>query len=130
MPAGLRRGAILVAARVRANMVASAAVLQGVHMHVYVYDASGKPMGTVCGNFIHDMQGYAIGQLRDTHVYRINGAYVGELYKGMVVNKHLGQLRNIGSPADPGNPGQPVHPGNRGVINVGYPDVFEQLLQR
>jgi hypothetical protein len=111
-------------------MAVDRASSRGGRMHNYLYDASGKPVGYVRGNFIHDMQGYAIGQVRETHVYRMSGAYVGELLKGMVVNKHLGELRNIGSPADPGNPGQPVHPGSRGVINAGYPDVFEELLKR
>jgi hypothetical protein len=102
----------------------------GAQMNTFVFDASGKPVGFVRGNFIHDMHGNAVGQTRENHVYRLNGTYVGEHHKQMVVNKYLGQLRNIGSPATPGNPGHPGNPGNRGVINVGYPDVFEVLLQR
>ena len=49
-------------------------------------------------------------------MHRLSGQYVGELYKDMVVDKHLGNL---------GNPG---NPGNRSAVNYGYPDVWEKLL--
>ncbi len=87
-------------------------------------------MGFIRGSFIHDMHGNAVGQLRESHVYRMSGAYVGELHRQMVVDKHLGRLRDIGTPADPGNPGRPSHPGDRGAINVGYTDLFEKLTER
>lgn len=96
----------------------------------FIFDATGKPVAFQRGDYLHDMHGNAIGQVRGTHVYRMNGTYVGELHKAMVVNKHLGQLRNIGTPRDPGNPGHPGNPGNRGVIDVGFPDVFAHLLER
>jgi hypothetical protein len=99
-------------------------------MYTFVYDTTGKPVGFIRGNFIHDMHGNAVGQIRETHVHHMSGAYVGELHKQMVVDKYLGQLRNVGTPSNPGNPGHPGSPGNRGVINVGYPDVFERLLER
>jgi len=99
-------------------------------MYTYIFDATGRPVGFIRGNFIHDMHGNAVGQLRESHVYRMSGAYVGELYKQMVVDKHLGRLRDIGTPADPGNPGRPSHPGDRGVIDVGYTDLFEKLTER
>jgi hypothetical protein len=99
-------------------------------MYTFVYDATGKPVGFIRGAFIHDMNGTAVGQIRESHVHHMNGSYVGELYQQMVVDKHLGQLRNIGTPAEPGNPGHPGNPGNRGVLRVGYTDVFERLLAR
>ncbi len=74
------------------------------------------------------MRGDAIGQLRDTHVHKLSGDYVGELYEDMVVDRHLGDLGNIGHPGDPGNAGNPGDPGNRGSINYGYPDVSSKLF--
>jgi hypothetical protein len=47
----------------------------------------------------------------------------------MVVDKHLGNLGDIGQPGNPGNPGSAGTPANRGVVNYGYPDVFEELLR-
>lgn len=78
---------------------------------------------------IHDMRGTAIGQIRGTHVHKLSGPYVGELYKDMVVNRHLGNYGNVGHCGNPGNAGSPGNPGNRGSINYGYPDVFAELTR-
>jgi hypothetical protein len=47
---------------------------------------------------------------------------------GMVVNKHLGSLGNVSNPGNPGNPESPGTPGNWGVMNCGFPDAFDELL--
>jgi hypothetical protein len=60
-------------------------------------------------------------------VHKLSGAYVGELYDDMVVDRHLGTFGNIGNPGIPGNAGGPGNPGNRGVRGCPYPDVFDKL---
>jgi hypothetical protein len=79
--------------------------------------------------YVYALNGTPIGQLDGEHVHKLKGPYVGELYKDMVVDKHIGNLGNIVHPGNPGNPGHPGHPGNRGAVNYGYPDVFEKLLE-
>lgn len=74
------------------------------------------------------MRGRAVGQVSGTHVHKLTGSYVGELYKDMVVDRHMGNFGNIGNPGNPGNAGSPGNPGNRGSVNYGYPDVFDKLL--
>jgi hypothetical protein len=74
------------------------------------------------------MNGTAVGQLIGTHVHKISGPYVGELFKDMVVDMHLGNFGNVGNCGNPGNAGSPGNPGNRGAQNHGYPDVFSKLL--
>jgi hypothetical protein len=76
------------------------------------------------------MDGRAVGQISGTHVHKLTGAYVGELHKDMVVDKHLGNFGNIGNPGNPGNAGNPGNPGNRGSMNYGYFDVFQKLLEK
>jgi hypothetical protein len=51
------------------------------------------------------MRGRAVGQIRDSHVHKRSGQYVGELHDDLVVDEHLGNLGNIGNPGSPGSPG-------------------------
>jgi len=95
----------------------------------YIYNARGNAVGYRYGNYVHDMTGRAVGQVSgDTHVHKLSGSYVGELYQDMIVDQHIGDLGNIGNPGNPGNAGNPGNPGNRGSVNYGFPDVFEELL--
>jgi len=96
-------------------------------MTVYLYDSQGNAAGYIRGKYIHKLSGQAIGQINGTHVHKLSGSYVGELYKDMVVDKHMGNFGNIGNPGNPGNAGNPGNPGNRGSVNYGYPDVFHKL---
>jgi hypothetical protein len=73
------------------------------------------------------MNGRAIGQLNGSHVHKLSGQYIGEIYKDMVVDMNKGNFGNIGNPGNPGNAGNPGNPGNRGSVNYGYPDVFHRL---
>jgi len=70
------------------------------------------------------MRGRAVGQIRDSHVHKPSGQYVGELHNDMVVHEHLGTLGNIGNPGNPGNAGSP---GNRGARRTPYREVHLQL---
>lgn len=102
---------------------------EGGRMTQYLYDQRGNAVGFIRGTHIHDMRGTAIGQIRGTHVHKLSGPYVGELYKDMVVNRHLGNYGNVGHCGNPGNAGSPGNPGNRGSVNYGYPDVFAELTR-
>jgi hypothetical protein len=95
----------------------------------YLYNQYGNAVGFITGMFIYDMSGNAVGQINNgTHVHKLSGSYVGEIYKDMVVDMHMGNLGNVGNPGNPGNMGNPGNPGNRGGANYGYEDVFDKLL--
>ncbi len=53
--------------------------------HSRLYKTRGTRLGFAIGRYIHDCDGGGIGQLRGSHVYRLDGEYVGELVDGMVV---------------------------------------------
>ena len=87
----------------------------------YLYNSRGNAVGYIRDKYIHAMNGQVIGQINGTHVHKLSGQHVGELYKDMVVDKHLGNYGNIGNPGNPDN---------RGAVNYGYPDVSHKLLER
>lgn len=96
----------------------------------YIYNSHGDAVGYISENFIHEIHGRAIGQINNkTHVHKLSGNYIGELFEDMVVDMGYGNLGNIGNPGNPGNAGNPGNPGNRGSLNYGYPDVFQKLLE-
>ncbi len=98
-------------------------------MTSYLYDENGRAVGFHRQRYIYDMNGNAIGQINNgTHVHRLTGEYVGELYKDMVVDMHYGNLGNIGNPGNPGCAGNPGNPGCRGTMNYGYKDAFNKLI--
>ena len=87
----------------------------------YIYNSHGSTVAYIQGRYVYTMHGDAVGQIvGETHVHRLTGPYVGELHKGMIVDKHLGNLGNIGNPGNPGNAGNPGNPGNRGDTDYGY----------
>lgn len=92
----------------------------------YIYNSHGSAVGFWRPSLCVRIGWNTGGPLRDTHGHKTTGEYVGELYKDMVVDRHLGNLGNAGNPGSPGSPG---NPGNRGAVNYGYPDVFEELLK-
>jgi len=68
----------------------------------YIYDSRGNAVGFIRGRYIHALNGAAVGQLNGSHVHKLSGSYVGELHKDMVVDKHLGQLRQHWQPGQSG----------------------------
>lgn len=97
-------------------------------MTEYLYRVDGRPAGFIRSRFIYDLAGRAIGQISSAgRVHRLSGNYVGELHDSQIVDKHLGNYGNIGSPGNPGNLGSPGNPGNRGHRGCPYPDVFDKL---
>ena len=100
-------------------------------MTMYVYHAAGHPVGFLFGTFIHDLdRGEPLGRILGSHVYRLDGVYVGEFYKETVVAKPiLARVRDIQPmerPAHVPSPGPSFS--RRVVMNYGYPDVFHHLF--
>lgn len=99
-------------------------------MAMYIYQTDGHPVGFRFSNFIHDMGGRPLGRILGTHVYRIDGSYVGELFKETVVAKPTVNPRSIQPVSPP--PAVPA-PGasfrRRGLVDYGYRDVFHLLCE-
>ena len=98
-------------------------------MPMYVYHAEGFPVGFRFGDYLHDMDGTALGRVLGTGVYRLDGSYVGEWFKDCAVQKPTHSPRRIHPARDPGK--APVPSGfthiRRGVVDYGYSDVFHLL---
>lgn len=98
-------------------------------MTMYVYHAEGHPVGFLFSTFVHDLEGNPLGRILGSHVYRLDGTYVGEFYKQTVVAKPV--LTNVRDIAPLRAPQKLESPGpsfsRRGLVNYGYPDVFQRL---
>jgi len=99
-------------------------------MPMYVYSTQGEAVGFLHEMFIYDMEGSPRGRILGSRVHRLDGCYVGEWFKEMVVQRPTGRPRAI--PAIPAPPRR-ASPGStfmrRGIINYGYPDAFHLLLE-
>lgn len=99
-------------------------------MAMYIYQTDGHPVGFRFSNFIHDLGGRPLGRILGTHVYRIDGSYVGELFKETVVAKPTVNPRPIAPAATPPavrSPGPSFR--RRGLVDYGYRDVFHLLCE-
>jgi hypothetical protein len=99
-------------------------------MAMYIYQTDGYPVGFRFSNFIHGMDGRALGRILGTHVYRVDGSYVGELFKETVVAKptvHVRPIAPIDPPAPVPSPGPSFR--RRGLVDYGYRDVFHLLCE-
>ena len=99
-------------------------------MAMYIYQTDGHPVGFRFSNFIHDMAGRPLGRVLGTHVYRIDGSYVGELFKETVVAKPTANPKPIQAIAPPSAvppPGPSFR--RRGLVDYGYRDVFHLLCE-
>ena len=101
-------------------------------MTMYVYATDGDPVGFVFETFIYDMAGRPLGRILGTRVHRLDGSYVGEWFKDMVVARPEGRPRTI--PPLQYLPPHRTPPGTsfrrRAVVDYGYRDVFHLLAQR
>jgi hypothetical protein len=86
-------------------------------------------VGLIKGRYLYDMHGNPVGQIRDTHVHKVSGEYVGELHHKMIVNKGSGNRGGIGNAGNPGNAGSPGNPGRRRSMNAGYADVSDEIFE-
>lgn len=100
-------------------------------MPMYVYHAQGHTLGFLSGNIIHDLSGEPLGRILGSHVYRLDGSYVGEWFKESVVDKPVYTRRPIAPmEAPPALPALPAGGSRRGVIDYGFPDVFHRLCDQ
>lgn len=54
----------------------------------WLYTKSGAPVAFTIDEKIYDPYGHPLGRVRDGHVYRRDGRYIGELEREMVLDKH------------------------------------------
>ncbi len=94
----------------------------------FIYNDGGDPVAFVRGRFLHGLDGGALARLDRSHVHRLSGEYVGELYGDMVVDRGVADPGNLGPSDIPANAGLPGHAGNRGARDSDYRDVSVQLL--
>ena len=99
-------------------------------MPMYVYSTAGDPVGFLHEMFIYDLKGQPLGRILGSRVHRLDGSYVGEWFKEMVVDRPSGRRRAI--PPIPHPPSRPS-PGSsysrRGIVHYGYPDAFHLLCE-
>jgi hypothetical protein len=99
-------------------------------MPMYVYSTEGEPVGFLHEMFIYDMKGAPRGRILGSRVHRLDGCYVGEWFKEMVVQRPSGRPRAIPPiSAPPRRPSPGSTFSRRGVIHYGYPDAFGLLLE-
>ena len=99
-------------------------------MPMYVYSTGGEPVGFQHELFIYDMEGTPRGRILGSRVHRLDGCYVGEWFKDMVVQRPSGRPRAVAPivpPAPRPSPGSSYS--RRGNIHYGYPDAFPLLIE-
>lgn len=94
----------------------------------YIFNEEGRPQGFRLGPYLHDLAGKAVGRISAERVYKLDGEYVGELFKNMVVEKPTGVRRNLPSIPYPGDADPPPADTSRRAGEHNYPDVFQRLL--
>lgn len=99
-----------------------------IEMAMYVYSTDGEPVGFLYETCIYDLAGNPLGRIIGSRVHRFDGAYVGEWFKEMVVERPEGRPRPL-PPVPP--PAPKPSPGiswrRRAVVNYGYRDSFHRL---
>ena len=98
-------------------------------MSEFIYNAEGTAQGFRLGDYLYDMGGRAIGRVSAERVYRLDGSYVGEMYRNMVVEKPVGARRNLPPLSHPGDVDPPSIDASRGSGSQGFPDVFQRLVE-
>jgi hypothetical protein len=99
-------------------------------MAMYVYSTAGEPVGFVHELFIYDLKGTPRGRIMGSRVHRLDGTYVGEWFKEMVVERPSARPRSIPAMAIPAprtSPGSSFW--RRCVVHHGYPDAFHLLME-
>jgi len=98
-------------------------------MAMYVYSTAGEPVGFLHELFIYDLQGTARGRIIGSRVHRLDGTYVGEWFKEMVVQRPTARPRSIAAiPAPPSRRSPGASFWRRCVVHHGYPDAFHLLM--
>ncbi len=98
-------------------------------MSDFIYNAGGDPQAFRIGNFVYDMQGKAIGRVSAERVYRLDGSYVGEMFKNMIVEKPVGARPALPPVAYPGDVAPPSLDTSRVGVAHEFSDVLHRLVQ-
>ena len=98
-------------------------------MTMYVYSTAGEPRGFLFETTIFALDGTPLGRVLGCRVHRFDGAYAGEWFHQMVVDRPTARPRSI--PPVPGPaPRAPAQIScwRRGVAEYGfYADAFDRL---
>ena len=98
-------------------------------MTMYVYSTSGQPRGFLFETTIYGLDGTPLGRVVGSRVHRFDGAYAGEWFHQMVVDRPTARPRSIPAvPAPSPRPPAPISWGRRQVAEYGaYEDAFDRL---
>jgi hypothetical protein len=94
----------------------------------YIFNSDGHPQGFRIGKFLYGMDGRAVGRVSAERAYRLDGSYVGVLFKNMVVDKPSVSRRSLPPAPDPGPTEPMVGAETRRPIGEPYADLFHLLL--
>jgi hypothetical protein len=97
-------------------------------MSDFIYSDRGEVQGFRIGHYLYDMRGRAVGRVSAERVYRLDGLYVGEMFRNMVLEKPVGARRNLPPVARPRDVTPPSLDSGIGADSQGFPDVFHRLL--
>ena len=98
-------------------------------MSEFIYNGEGSIRGFRLGNYLYDLGGRAVGRVSAERVYRLDGSYVGELYRNMVVEKPVGARSSLPPVPYPGDVEPPSLDTSRGSGSQGFADVFHRLVE-
>ncbi len=93
----------------------------------YIYNERGEAQGFRQGYFLYRLDGKPVGRVSAERVYGLDGEYVGELFKNMVVEKPVRARRRL--PPVPAPPDTKPLAGHvsRVRTSYGFQDVFHRL---
>jgi hypothetical protein len=99
-------------------------------MTMYVYSTAGEPRGFLFETTIFGLDGTPLGRVLGSRVHRFDGAYAGEWFHQMVVDRPTARPRSIPPVAVPApRPPAPANWGRRAVAEYGaHVDAFDRLL--
>lgn len=95
----------------------------------FLYDAHGEPRAVLEGQYVHDLEGYAVGFVEHGRVFRMSGEYVGALHEDMVVDPMTSYPGPTSPPGGAGRIPPPDSPGPRGAFDYGMPDRIDRLFE-
>jgi hypothetical protein len=98
-------------------------------MTMYVYSTAGEPRGFLFETTIFGLDGTPLGRVLGSRVHRFDGAYAGEWFHQMVVDRPTARPRSIPPVAVPApRPPAPASWGRRAVAEYGaHADAFDRL---
>ena len=98
-------------------------------MTMYVYSTAGEPRGFLFETTIFGLDGVPLGRVLGSRVHRFDGAYAGEWFHQMVVDRPTARPRSIPAVAVPAaRAPAPVSCWRRHVADYrGYADAFDRL---